>query len=126
MQAFPGKFSFVGNIGSPGDMTVEIVDPELKSILGKYIIVTFNMGSWSVLESISEGEIILRSKDTKQPIMVIVPFGQGKIFYTCSHNHTQTSDAETSLLKLMVFKQISAVVNLPLQQLQRGSRVGIF
>jgi hypothetical protein len=103
---FPNIFHFYGS-ASPCTMPTLVIDAELRGIIGDNIDIVFDMGGWSVLKQIQSGQIILKSATTSYPIMVMVPFGQGKIFYTCFHNHAQASEKEQILLKLLVLKQIS-------------------
>ena len=78
------------------------------------------MGIWSVLNSIKKGELILRSSETGKPLMVMVSIGEGKVFYTCFHNHAQTSEAEKTLLQLLVMKQMSVVSGIPIEMIQKS------
>ncbi len=123
VDTFPGLFSFRDYGGLPEEHTAEVTDKELSIIVGYTIRITFDLGSWAVLESISKGETILRSKNSGLPIMVMVPYKQGKIFYTCFHNHAQISDTEEKLLKLLVLKQISVHKSQTIQQ--TGNQLGI-
>lgn len=114
--AFPEIFNFKGDIGNPGKITAKVLDMELREVIGEMIKIEFDLDNWSVLKSISNGDIILRSEKTKLPIMVVVPVGRGKIFYTCFHNHAQTSRQEEILLELLVLKQIGTYQSWSLKQ----------
>jgi hypothetical protein len=109
-EAFPGYFNFEGNTGKISTVNARVADTEIKDFIGDRVKVFFDMPGWSKLKSISTGNTILyRSRIGKedQPLMVMVPYGQGKIFYTCFHNHAQASDLEEKLLRLLILKQIS-------------------
>jgi hypothetical protein len=115
-EAFPGIFKFAGDSGDTGAVITRVLDRELKEVIGEKIEIVFDLGGWSVLNSISKGDVILLSEETRFPIMVVVPVGQGKVFYTCFHNHAQTSRQEEILLELLVLKQLGASQALSLQQ----------
>ena len=115
-QSFPGKFMFKGNFGIIETVTAKVTDPELRDVIGSSVKIEFDMGSWSILESISSGKVILLSSKTQLPLMVSVPIGRGQVFYTCFHNHAQASRQEEILLELLVLKQIGAFTSMPLDK----------
>lgn len=110
-EAFPGYFNFDSfSLSTSGNVKALISDPEISEFLGAKVNIEFDMGGWSVLRSIKAGSVILYTHQLgmqSQPLMVMVPYGQGKIFYTCFHNHAQASDLEEKLLRLLILKQIS-------------------
>ncbi len=55
--------------------------------------------------------------------MISVRYGKGVIFYTCFHNHVQTSEEEKVILKMMVLRQISEVRDKTLDDV--GNEYGI-
>ncbi|MGB1206204.1 MAG: hypothetical protein ACPG5B_11190 [Chitinophagales bacterium] len=114
-NAFPNIFKFKTN-GKKGEVAAEIVDSELKSILGRDMKVHFDLGNWAVLHSISKGKVLMKNRQTQQPLMVAVPYGRGKIYYTCFHNHKQPSKKEQDLLKLLVAKQVADLTERPLAE----------
>ncbi len=115
-SAFSGLFHFAGDIGEVGHVEAEVVDPELQEAIGTSIRVHFDMGAWSVLaRAPDDGKTLLRSKATGAPLMVMVPYGEGTIFYTCFHNHAQASEAEQELLQRLVMKQMSVVAGVPVE-----------
>jgi uncharacterized protein YjfI (DUF2170 family) len=119
-SAFPGFIKFEGSIGEAGHQTAKIVDTELKAAIGKTIKVTFDMGSWAVIDSVeSSVTVIMRSKDTDKPLMVVFKYGEGTVFYTSFHNHTQASKTEQFLLQILVLKQISAVSGVSISKIAR-------
>lgn len=110
-QAFPGIFDFGGHVGNRGQVTVDVVDSELKNVLGARIEIEFDMGAWAVLRGGRADPLLLSAKGSQQaglPIMAYAEHGDGSIFYTCFHNKAQTSDREKRLLQLLVVKQFSA------------------
>jgi molecular chaperone DnaK (HSP70) len=120
-EAFPGLFDFAGHLGQPASVWAEVVDSDLRNALGKKIKITFDMGGWAVLTGVArEVRVLLRSTDTSRPFMVMAKHGQGTLFYTCFHNHAQTSGAEQALLKLLVLKQISVVSGIPIEAVSRA------
>jgi hypothetical protein len=116
--AFPGMFRFAGS-GQAGLVAANIVDDELRQVVGDSANVHFDMGSWSVLES-SRGETLVEAAPgtayAGRPLMVEVEYEAGAIFYTSFHNRAQVSDQEKVLLQLLVLKQISTSSNSTVAQ----------
>lgn len=113
MEAFPGVFEFEGRLGQTGGMEASIEDKDLKDILGNDMHVHFDLKGWAILKEVNNGKVLMRSKETGNPLMVEVEVGKGKIFYTCFHNHKQASGKEEALLKLLITKQVSGLVEQP-------------
>jgi hypothetical protein len=107
--AFPGVFQF-GPSGQAGLVPANVVDDELRQVVGDSTVVHFDMGEWSVIQS-SQGETLVEAADgtpyARRPIMVEAEFGAGVVFYTSFHNRAQASEHERLLLQLLVLKQIS-------------------
>lgn len=125
-RAFPGVFDFGGHIGSSGEVTAEVLDLELRDVLGSSVAVVFDMGAWAVLRG-GRVEPLLEAASGSQhaglPIMAYAEHGSGSIFFTCFHNRAQMSDREKGLLQLLVVKQFGAKTN---QSLERaGSTLGV-
>lgn len=109
--AFPGLFDFGGHSGSRGRVTADVIDPELREVLGIQIEIEFNMGAWAILRGGKAETLLESASGTHQaglPIMAYAEYGAGSIFFTCFHNKAQTSDREKLLLQLLVVKQFSA------------------
>ena len=111
MQAFPGLFDFQSRTGTIGEMNASIEDGELQDVIGSQMKVHFDLKGWAVLNKVNAGKVLLRSSDTGLPLMVEVPYGDGRIFYTCFHNHKQASDKEEALLQLLIAKQVNSIVD---------------
>jgi hypothetical protein len=122
-QAFPGIFEFAGHVGNSGNVTADVLDPELRDVLGQQITIEFDMPAWSVLHG-GKAEPLLRSAKGSQqagrPIMAYAEYGEGSIFYTCFHNKGQISDREKGLLQLLVVKQFSATSHQSFEQTGRA------
>jgi len=125
--AFPGMFQFGGS-GQAGKVVANIVDDELRQIVGKSIKIHFDMGSWAILQG-CQGEILVEAaKSTAyggRPLMVEVEFGEGAVFYTSFHNRAQLSKQEKVLLQLMVLKQISTASNTTVTQTSRSLGISL-
>jgi hypothetical protein len=125
MEAFPGLFRFEGS-GSSGQVPAEVVDHELRDVIGAEVDVEFDMGSWSILAG-CRGDTLVRGAPgtpySGKPLMVEVDVGRGAVFYTSFHNKAQASAKETVLLKLLVLKQIGASSHKTL--IQVGQSLGI-
>ena len=84
------------------------------------------MGAWAVLDSVAHDvNVLLRSDDSGKPLMVMAKYGKGTIFYTCFHNHAQTSEAEQTLLQLLVLKQISVASGVPIEIVTRSKGISL-
>jgi hypothetical protein len=108
-QAFPGMFRFNGS-GQAGLVAANVLDSELREIVGDSTTIHFDMGSWAVLDGCLGETLVEAAPGTAyagRPLMVEVAVGNGAIFYTCFHNRAQISDQEGVLLQLLVLKQIS-------------------
>lgn len=124
-RAFPEHFNFEGNIGESETVIAEVVDYELKNVIGKTIEIFFDLGSWSVLNSIKKGNIILKSTETGYPLMVMLEIGKGKVFYTCFHNHAQVNEKEQILLQLLVLKQISQYKSTTIDAVSKQMKIDL-
>jgi hypothetical protein len=108
-DAFPGMFRFGGS-GRAGMVVANVVDHELRQVVGDSTTVNFDMASWSVLEGCKGETLVEAAQGTAyagRPLMVEVEFGDGAVFYTSFHNRAQVSEQERVLLQLLVLKQIS-------------------
>jgi hypothetical protein len=63
-----------------------------------------------------QGTVIMKRRDTGKPLMVEVPYGKGRIYYTSFHNHAQASEKEIALLKILVLTQLSAKSNKSIKE----------
>jgi hypothetical protein len=124
-SAFPGKFHFAGS-GQAGLVAANVVDEELRQVVGESTTIHFDMPSWSVLRE-CQGETLVEAAEGTAyaglPLMVEVEYGDGVVFYTSFHNHAQVSEQERILLQLLVLKQISASSNTTVAQ--AGQSLGI-
>ena len=125
VNAFPGVFRFGGS-GQAGMVAANIIDDELRQVVGDSTIVHFDMASWSVLEGCQGETLVEADRGTAyagRPLMVEVEFGDGAVFYTSFHNRAQVSEQENVLLQLLVLKQISTSSNTTVAQ--AGQSLGI-
>ena len=110
VDTWPGLMVFDNNTVACKEFAT-IVDPDLRQYLGNSIMVEFDMCVWSKIISMSQGKVLMQSANSGFPIMVEIPIGRGKLFYTSFHNHAQTEEAEKKLLQLLVIKQVSVATN---------------
>lgn len=125
--AFPEMFQFGGS-GQPGMVAANVVDDELRQIVGKSTKVHFDMGSWAVLQGCQGETLVEAAKGTAyagRPLMVEVEFGEGAVFYTSFHNRAQLSKQEKALLQLLVLKQISISSNTTVAQASRSLGISL-
>ena len=123
-DAFPNMFKFTTN-GEEGEVEAEIVNEELRNILGEKMDIHFDLGNWAVLHEIKRGKVLMQDYHTQRPLMVVVPYGRGRIYYTCFHNHQQPSAQEEDLLKLLVAKQIADIVEQPLSDTAQAMGIDV-
>ena len=121
-KAFPLMF-MTSHSGEVCSKRVQVCDGELREVLGDHIQITFDT-IWAELHSANNSTTILRTDGLiKKPIMVCAKYGKGKIFYTCFHNHAQTSKEEEALLQLLILKELGSVSGSSVHQM--GARLGI-
>jgi hypothetical protein len=118
-SAFPGLVT-LGSTGNVGDLAVDVIDAELRGIVGSQMKIKFDMPYWQVVAA-CQGATLLRSAhkgagaDKGIPVMVKIEYGKGLIFYTSFHNHAQASEKEKALLQLLVLRQVGAKLNASLE-----------
>lgn len=125
--AFPGMFQF-GGTGKSGKVAANVVDDELRQLVGKSTKIHFDMGSWSVLKRCQGETLVEAAKGTAyagRPLMVEVEFGEGAVFYTSFHNRAQLSKQEKVLLQLLVLKQIGTSSNATVAQTSRSLGISL-
>jgi hypothetical protein len=125
--AFPGMFRFGGS-GAAGLVAANVLDDELREVVGDSTTIHFDMGSWSVLDGCQGATLVTAAPGTAysgHPLMVEVEFGDGAIFYTSFHNRTQVSEQERLLLRLLVLKQISTSSNSTIAQASRSLGISL-
>lgn len=126
-SAFPGMFTFGGS-GSAGKIAANVIDDELRAVVGDSTAVNFDMGAWSVLETCRGETLVEAAAGTPyagRPLMVEVESGQGAVFYTSFHNRAQVSKQERALLQLLVLKQISTSSKTTVAQASRSLGISL-
>jgi hypothetical protein len=126
-SAFPGKFRFSGS-GQAGLVASNVVDDELRQIVGNSTTIHFDMGAWSVLQGCQGQTLVEAARGTAyagRPLMVEVEFGDGAIFYTSFHNRAQVSEQERVLLESLVLKQISTSTRTSVAQAGRSLGISL-
>jgi len=97
-------------------ISAKVVDAELAAALGKTLRVEYNSAAcYTVSYLASDGKVLLKEQGSNNCVMVMAPFGEGYIFYTCFHHHSRMSTEEKQLLQLLVMKQISVVSGIPIE-----------
>jgi hypothetical protein len=113
--SFPNTLIF-GTSNKTGKITATVIDTDLKKHIGNNIEIDFDLSGWYTINKVLKGNVILLSKDNNLPIMVEIPIGKGKVYYTSFHNHKQTTDSEEKLLQLLVLKQIGYLNTTTIQE----------
>ena len=108
-------------------MNVEVVEPELRQIVGETIEVEFDLSAWARINSAPDCKVILQTTGgiglLRKPIMISFEYGQGTVFYTSFHNHHQASEKEKMLLQLLLLKQMGTSKKVSVEQM--GKLVGL-
>jgi len=115
-RSFPNTLVF-GSSDKTGKIKATVIDAELKEYLGNIIDVNFDLGGWRMINEVIKGKVILLSNDNNLPIMVEIPIGKGKVYYTSFHNSGQTTGNEKKLLQLLVLKQFAFLNNMTIQEI---------
>jgi len=126
-NAFPGMFRFGGS-GRPGMITANVVDHELREVVGGSTTVRFDMTKWSVLQGCQGETLVEAAQGTAhagRPLMVEVEFGEGAVFYTSFHNRAQVTEQEKVLLQLLVLKQIGTWSKTSVVQASRSLGISL-
>jgi hypothetical protein len=125
--AFPGMFTFRGS-GAAGMVAANVIDEELREVVGDSTGIHFDMGAWSVLESCRGETLVEAAAGTPyggRPLMVEAGYGRGAVFYTSFHNRAQVSEQERVLLQLLVLKQISKSSKTTVAQASRALGISL-
>lgn len=120
-QAFPGLMTFKAS-SYKGRVQANVEDKELQEVVGKTVNIFFDLVPWTV-NTISCGQVILSVSGA--PIMVVCPYGKGKVFYTTFHNHVQTDKKEKALLELLLLKQLGASRGASLSQISGELKIDL-
>lgn len=124
---FPGKFQFGGS-GHVGMVAANVVDDELRQLVGASTSIHFDMPSWAVLDR-CQGETLVEAAQGSayagRPLMVEVEYGDGAVFYTSFHNRAQVSEQEKLLLQLLVLKQISTSSKVSIAQASQSLGISL-
>ena len=108
-DAFPDMFPEVEYDTDEMTVTADVMDQEIRAIIGPSIEIYFDLGSWARIVR-TTGKVILSTRDVVPgvvtPIMVMKTYGKGTIFYTSFHNHAVANQQELTLLKLLICKQL--------------------
>ncbi|MCQ2466616.1 MAG: hypothetical protein MJ166_03760 [Clostridia bacterium] len=124
-KSFPGLITYT-NTGKTGKVMADVVDEELMQIIGNKIEINFDLPVWSVVSS-TKGKVLLKGAAGTSysgiPIMISQTYGNGTVFYTSFHNHSQASEKEKMLLQLLLLKQFSSNSDMTLEQM--GALMGL-
>ena len=115
--AFP-EFFDGGDVepGSRQTVTVKVVDPGLRNVIGPELSLRFDMNGWfpgdlsdPKMTTYLEGEYKnVHGETVKAPLLVKVPFEEGAVIFTSFHNEKQNSEKELDLLRFLVFAAVTA------------------
>lgn len=120
----PDSISFTSS-NRIGTVKAEVIDNDLAKHLGKSIDIKFDLPSWKKIKHFSGGKVILANSETKNPIMVEIPFFKGSIFYTSFHNHGITSETEEKLLQLLILKQVGSLSSSSIEEVAKENQLNL-
>lgn len=115
--AFPELVQQIeGGAGAAQEVRAEVVDDDLRDILGPYMSLPFDLGAWypatfrrNGLKTYLIGTFMnMAGTRVTQPLLVRVPFGKGHIVFTSFHNEKRNSENELELLRYLVFITVTA------------------
>ena len=113
---FPGAISFERTGCRMETILADILDEDIIRMLGKSLKIEYNNAACFTVTTLGQGgKVLLRETSSGKDVMMMVPFGNGHIFYTCFHHHDNMSKKEMQLLELLVMKQISVVSGIPIE-----------
>jgi molecular chaperone DnaK len=118
---FPGfiQFGQKGD-GKAGKVTAEVVDENLKKLVGNAVPIDFNT-IYAPVRSVSDDCKVYLAKGS-EPILVSFPYAKGHVVYTSFHNGVQVSEKEKELLKFIILQTISLATNTPLVELAESTK----
>jgi hypothetical protein len=102
--------------GREQNVSAEVVDPGLRTILGSTVELRFDLPGWYPARLAGAGSTIYlrgpyiseKGESITAPLLVKVPFEKGTIIFTSFHNEKVNSAIETKLLKFLVFSAVTA------------------
>lgn len=126
IKAMPGIFN-CSREGMVCSNDADVVDEDLKQYVGNTVKVEFDLPNWAVIKSCPGAKVLLRgsagSRYAGVPIMISFKYGKGSVYFTSFHNHSQASDQETALLKLLLLKQMGTTMGTSIEQ--AGNALGV-
>jgi len=118
----PGVFSTERD-GRVGHIAAEVVDNELRVLIGPSIELHFDMAAWryaswvsdypQVIKGINASPVKVHLKWDNRPLVLTFSYGRGYFIYTSFHNSAQTSAQEKILLKFLALKPVSMASGIP-------------
>ena len=116
--AYPRDIDVSRMVPGAGRQEVEaaVVDQSLREVLGPSLLLKFDLDGWmpaafksGQMKVYLEGEYrAATGRKVRAPLLVKYPSGKGQIIFTSFHNEKQNSEAETKLLKFLVFAAVTA------------------
>jgi hypothetical protein len=102
--------------GRPQTLNAEVVDEDLKKLIGDRLSLRFDLPGWYPAALTSrdmtvylKGDYAAENGETKRsPLLVKIPFQKGTILFTAFHNEKQNSRQEMDLLRYLVFTTVTA------------------
>lgn len=120
----PNTVSFISS-NYVGVIKADVVDNDLMKHIGKSVEINFDMSSWKEISKFSLGKPILINSATKKPIMVEIPLGKGRIYYTSFHNHGITTENEEKLLQLLILKQVGSLSSSSIEEVAKENQLNL-
>ena len=119
--AFPGALNINGNGAFTGRVQSYVEDAEFRQVLQKEkMYINFNSVLYYCDEvNHPEGQVFITGnyKGLTKPILVGFPHGNGYVVFTAFHNYSSATREEMELLKFVVLKPLSLVIDTPLSEL---------
>jgi hypothetical protein len=117
-HSFPEVCDRIHPEGIKQDIVAAVLDPGLREQVGKSLPLRFDQDDWKSASFRGPGMQVLLEGDFRAvdgsavhaPLLSKMPFGKGAIIFTSFHNEAVNSDAETKLLKYLVFSAATSQV----------------
>ena len=127
-MAFPNFVEFSSGGIEGQSIVVDVVDQDLRSIIGSHIEIYFDLPDWVPIQEVNRDvhTYLVGSFETNyghkrdKPILISFKYGAGEVVYTSFHSHKQTSEAEEKLLKFLVLKPVSITSKIPILRLAKA------
>ncbi|MCA8999457.1 MAG: Hsp70 family protein, partial [Planctomycetaceae bacterium] len=120
-RIFPGKIKFDGRTGPVGKHQLNVLDPEMKQVIGATARADFGPG-YVVVNSVSNDCQVYMTRG-KEPVLVSFPYGKGHVVYTSFHNSASIDANSAKIVSSMILQTVSLATSTPLIELVESTHL---